>query len=597
MKAAVRKIIFLSILGLAGLIGCLYFQFPLYGYVIWGVLLAIFAYTQLKNLKNLAFAQAEIDAIHEQKSTGNSTIEPSDRIIYQRYEILKDLQSRDQHVDLSAFSEILSARASSKLGSSAANLTMTLGLLGTFFGLMGAISTAGSSMSESFEIQTLITTIFSDMNGIFGTSLTGLIAFMLLSVANSVVKNAYIEMMSEVEEYTHFYLIPQLAPEQENRNEQLITELSSNLSQFVDSLGSKLTEHSNDMSTQLTNNSASLSNQISDKLESTFTTLQQSITDANSLVIEQLSGSHKSVLDDIISKHSQSASEAIETQRELLASFSSQVENSAHSILESQKEISSNTSNEIAERLSELNSFIKTIPDMQKEIAELSTQGVSTQLDNLHTVIQSIPEAQGQQIEKQMELLNTHQEQSRGLQTEYMSHNQGQMDTVFQKTTEFTESLKESISMISRDGFSKLQDEFETLAQAAKVNFEIQEKLGKELETQYSEQMSSLMNFTENISEGGNLMKINQVEFQASLEMFTIGVESLIEHISSSESETDDQNSFYEKLESTLEAFHEKASEVLVENALKTQEILIEVLEQVKLQGESLEEYDQEPEV
>ena len=37
-----------------------------------------------------------------------------------------------------------------------------------------------------------------------------------------------------------------------------------------------------------------------------------------------------------------------------------------------------------------------------------------------------------------------------------------------------------------------------------------------------------------------------------------------------------------ERLNQSLEAFHERASEVLMENAVKTQEILLEVLEQTQ---------------
>ncbi len=583
MKSSVLKIKVLSGVGLLGLLSCLYFEFPVYGYVIWATLLAIYVYTQFKNLKNLSVAQNEIESINSMKDTGATTVPADDSIIYERYSLLKDLKEKNGDVDLSTFSDILSAKVSSKLGSSAANLTITLGLLGTFFGLMGAISTAGASMSESFQIQTLITTIFSDMNGIFGTSLSGLMAFMILSVANGVVKNAYIEMMAEIEEYTHFYLIPQFATEKENEYESLIDSLSNNLSNFVDNLGSQLNTHS-----------VELSSAISDKLESSFDKLQDSIKESNSSVIEQLSGSHKSALDDIINQHKESAQEVVTTQKELLGSFSKQIEQSATTILNVQKELSTNTSSEIASRLEDLKNSIDSIPEAQKALTLNTSDEITNRLEELKDVITAIPEAQKETITEQMNLLDTHQEKSRELQKEHLSHNQEQMDTVFEKTTEFTESLKESINMISRDGFSKLQEEFVTLAQAAKDNFEIQEKLGKELEEQYSTQMSSLQNFTENITEGGSLMKINQVEFQASLEMFNLGVESLVEHVSTAEPE--EQGNFYEKLETTLEAFHEKASEVLVENALKTQEILIEVLEQVKLQGESIEAVDQEAE-
>ena len=46
--------------------------------------------------------------------------------------------------------------------------------------------------------------------------------------------------------------------------------------------------------------------------------------------------------------------------------------------------------------------------------------------------------------------------------------------------------------------------------------------------------------------------------------------------------EHDEEENFVEHLNQTLEAFHERASEVLMENAVKTQEILLEVMEQAQ---------------
>jgi len=83
----------------------------------------------------------------------------------------------------------------------------------------------------------------------------------------------------------------------------------------------------------------------------------------------------------------------------------------------------------------------------------------------------------------------------------------------------------------------------------------------------------------EGISEAATLMRVNQSEFAAGLEMFNKGLEALFEKLSG-ETEEKEEEGFLDQIRRSLEIFHERASEILVENAVKTQEILLEILEQ-----------------
>ena len=85
-----------------------------------------------------------------------------------------------------------------------------------------------------------------------------------------------------------------------------------------------------------------------------------------------------------------------------------------------------------------------------------------------------------------------------------------------------------------------------------------------------------------NIVETAELMRVNQSELSANLEMLRAGLETILEKLSGDTAEREDEESFVEHLNQSLEAFHERASEVLMENAVKTQEILLEVLEQTQ---------------
>lgn len=80
-------------------------------------------------------------------------------------------------------------------------------------------------------------------------------------------------------------------------------------------------------------------------------------------------------------------------------------------------------------------------------------------------------------------------------------------------------------------------------------------------------------------------MRVNQSELSANLEMLRAGLETILEKLSGDTAERDEEENFIEHLNQSLEAFHERASEVLMENAVKTQEILLEVLEQTQRPG------------
>jgi hypothetical protein len=77
-------------------------------------------------------------------------------------------------------------------------------------------------------------------------------------------------------------------------------------------------------------------------------------------------------------------------------------------------------------------------------------------------------------------------------------------------------------------------------------------------------------------------MRVNQSELSANLEMLRAGLETILEKLSGDTAEHEEEDNFVEHLNQSLEAFHERASEVLMENAVKTQEILLEVMEQVQ---------------
>ena len=86
----------------------------------------------------------------------------------------------------------------------------------------------------------------------------------------------------------------------------------------------------------------------------------------------------------------------------------------------------------------------------------------------------------------------------------------------------------------------------------------------------------------EELSRSVALIKSNQIEFQSGLEMFTKGVEELLEGMRRRQEDDGTLNNYFNRLEAALEAFQDRAAETLQESSVQTQEILLEVLRQAK---------------
>ena len=145
-------------------------------------------------------------------------------------------------------------------------------------------------------------------------------------------------------------------------------------------------------------------------------------------------------------------------------------------------------------------------------------------------------------------------------------------------SAELSQSVAEKLNTLSSDilaAFQKLSETTATLLDAQKAPTEsIDNRVVKEKEA--TDALGG------NIVETAELMRVNQSELSANLEMLRAGLETILEKLSGDTAEHEDEENFVEHLNQSLEAFHERASEVLMENAVKTQEILLEVLEQTQ---------------
>jgi hypothetical protein len=145
-------------------------------------------------------------------------------------------------------------------------------------------------------------------------------------------------------------------------------------------------------------------------------------------------------------------------------------------------------------------------------------------------------------------------------------------------SAELSQSVAEKLSTLSSD----ILGAFQKLSETSAVLLEAQKALTESIDNRVVKEKEATDALGGNIVETAELMRVNQSELSANLEMLRAGLETILEKLSGDTAEREEEESFVEHLNQSLEAFHERASEVLMENAVKTQEILLEVLEQTQ---------------
>ena len=145
-------------------------------------------------------------------------------------------------------------------------------------------------------------------------------------------------------------------------------------------------------------------------------------------------------------------------------------------------------------------------------------------------------------------------------------------------SAELSNSVAEKLSAL----YSDILGAFQKLSETSAVLLEAQKALTESIDNRVVKEKEATDALGGNIVETAELMRVNQSELSANLEMLRSGLETILEKLSGDTAEHEEEDNFVEHLNQSLEAFHERASEVLMENAVKTQEILLEVLEQTQ---------------
>ena len=203
MKKAFNMILVLTVVGFVTLIaGALYFGAPAFGWIIMIAIIAVYLVEQISAIRKMKQIISE-DEIIDACEKENVYPELDSGVVAKRVELARRLLQKKIRLDSPMAFDVLSAGSSIPLNRSVGSTVILLGLMGTFFGLMQSVATAGGAIDNSTTQGTLdtIQVLFQNMKGIFGTSLCGLFAALMLNACRTILSARRDEFMAHLDEY------------------------------------------------------------------------------------------------------------------------------------------------------------------------------------------------------------------------------------------------------------------------------------------------------------------------------------------------------------------------------------------------------------
>ncbi len=553
----------------------IHFASPLFGWIITGAIVAVYA-VGMERYRRIWLHLANDEDLLEQYRKQVIPSPLGDGVIADRIQLVQDLRHRNVQVDSRVYSEILSARESSTAGRSPGGTVVLLGLAGTFYGLMVAVARAGMSLDGGNSSTTLqaIGDIFSSMNGIFGTSFTGLIAALILNVTHNIISGRKMSYMADVEEYTQFQLLPSFSHKKEDQESR-----------------------QNAMSAQFEARMEEMVRYFAGRMENLA---QESVRRMEDLYNKATVGS--------VQQQKEFSEASREAVSHLLAELRTADETLRNHMQNAQSNLVQQSQNFQIQQESLLSTYLDRVQAAQSQIQESNTQWSARQDSLLETFLdrlgQSALQVQQSQVERFGEQwksavdamqISLSQASEKGVQAVHaVQAVAGQVADIAQRVSEQADARAQSLAAHVGDQLHQLADDvqksFTVLAESSKSLVDSQRSLMDEMHQRQVQEKDIAAELQQGVVEAGKLMRVNQSEFQASLEMFRQGVEALLDRYSGGSAEQEAQRGFIEQLHASLEAFSEKSSEVLVENAVRTQEILLEILDHSRVTGSASQE-------
>ncbi|MBR4558354.1 MAG: fimbrial protein [Fibrobacter sp.] len=573
MKNAFNTILALTVVGLVALVAAaFYFGAPLFGWIIMVAIFAVFIGEQLVALKTVKLVAAETEALELCEKRGGAI--SGDGVVAKRMTLAKNLLAKKIRLDSSMAYEVLSNSVGITVPRSAGGTVILLGLMGTFFGLMYSVATAGGAIDNSTTQGTLdtIQLLFQNMKGIFGTSLCGLFAALILNVSRNMMLAARESFVARLDELT---LSLQGDAESEDSKE---AQAKNELERLFDSVEKNLSVVASSVKEGL----SGVVSMVGDELSSMTTKLNESLVSVSqnmNKAVENLGPSVKDSLAGAFTPMEQNI-KALSASVESIPGKLDEKLNGISSTLKSSLEgISGNVENALAKVASDVKAGLDGVASATESSMNDSTKNIAAAVAD--QVKQSDEQWKSFMERLSAETLKNVDSQKEGLET--LKNVALQVAEKAQAgSAELSQSVSEKLSALSSD----ILGAFQKLSETSAVLLEAQKALTESIDNRVVKEKEATDALGGNLVETAELMRVNQSELSANLEMLRAGLETILEKLSGDTAERDEEESFVEHLNQSLEAFHERASEVLMENAVKTQEILLEVLEQTQRKPE-----------
>ncbi len=609
MKNAFNTILILTVVGFVALIaGALYFGAPAFGWIIMIAIMAVYLVEQFSAIRKMKQIIAE-DEVIDSCEKGNAYPEPGTGVVAKRIELAKRLLQKNIRLDSPIAFDVLSSGSSIPLNRSVGSTVILLGLMGTFFGLMQSVATAGGAIDNSTTQGTLdtIQVLFQNMKGIFGTSLCGLFAALILSASRTVLSSKRDEFMAHLDTFTLDMQEDESAEgvieEDKNELERLFESVEKNLSVIASSVKDGLAgvvsmvgEELSAMTSKLNQDVSSSIKTVNDSLAGAVANMNEStqkfgelvgasVANAFSPINENIGALSKSVeaipskLDDKLNGISVALNASLE-------GLSSGVKSSLDGVSGNVESALSKVAVDVKAGLDGVASDVKAgLQDVAKgtmDVAYLTKDAMDEASKSIGDSVAEQVKQSGEQWESFMQRLEDKTTANVDSQREGLETLKNVALQVAEKaqagSAELSQNVSEKLGALSSD----ILGAFQKLSETSSVLLEAQKALTESIDNRVVKEKEATDALGGNIVETAELMRVNQSELSANLEMLRSGLETILEKLSGDTAEHEEEDNFVEHLNQSLEAFHERASEVLMENAVKTQEILLEVLEQTQ---------------
>ncbi|WP_295068704.1 fimbrial protein [uncultured Fibrobacter sp.] len=609
MKNAFNTILILTVVGFVALIaGALYFGAPAFGWIIMIAIMAVYLVEQFSAIRKMKQIIAE-DEVIDSCEKGNAYPEPGTGVVAKRIELAKRLLQKNIRLDSPIAFDVLSSGSSIPLNRSVGSTVILLGLMGTFFGLMQSVATAGGAIDNSTTQGTLdtIQVLFQNMKGIFGTSLCGLFAALILSASRTVLSSKRDEFMAHLDTFTLDMQKDESAEgvieEDKNELERLFESVEKNLSVIASSVKEGLAGVVSMVGEELSAMTSKLNQDVVESVQKVSTEMTSSIKTVNDSLAGAVANMNESTqkFGELVGA---SVTNAFSPINENIGALSKSVEAIPSKLDDKLNGISA----ALNASLDGLSAGVKSSLDGVASDVKAGLDGVASDVkaglqdvakgtmdvayltkDAMDEASKSIGDSVAEQVKQSSEQWVDFMQRLEDKTTANVDSQREGLETLKNVALQVAEKAQAGSAELSQNVSEKLGalssdilGAFQKLSETSSVLLEAQKALTESIDNRVVKEKEATDALGGNIVETAELMRVNQSELSANLEMLRSGLETILEKLSGDTAEHEEEDNFVEHLNQSLEAFHERASEVLMENAVKTQEILLEVLEQTQ---------------